>query len=302
MQSLGKNHTEGDLGNNTSLRLVLWIVPTAADVVCMVVALWIFVSFLCYGIAHKKFTRNRNFGRMPYISACFASFSTWVYLVVRIASYNVGYTLRSNKACAISTIVSVELYCISTSSVFWFLWVKQHYLYKSPVLEQLNKGWVTILSYVSIFFMLVGLNAAAITINVLHRYDTSPYGCERTDKFFSWPFATVSILTATGQFVLLLLFAYPFLCSHPAPKYSAGLRILKRTFAVSLFCIITDLFTGMFNTFVPFKMYRIQFVAYPYNATVNLIGVALTFETWKKLLQAPYTKPKFPRCKNNTYQ
>ena len=125
---------------------------------------------------------------------------------------------QSDALCVMSVSVSFVFYSCSLYPVYIFLWVKQSIFYFNPVLFHVLNPFVTLLSYGTLFLMVVG----GLIITVLFvlpevtgwEYQASPEGCkdvqDNAADFELIP-AIMVIFIVIFQLCLLALFLYPLL-------------------------------------------------------------------------------------------
>nr|CAB3262857.1 uncharacterized protein LOC100184227 [Phallusia mammillata] len=265
-----------------------WIIATSVGTLSLTATTWMLLVLCWYGIKHNKFSKSDHSSYLLYTTACTAAVLTFLLQALNEVAFNVGYSAGTDEVCNVITKLTVQVYVEATSFVYLFLWVKQYCLYQTSLLSHLYKDWIKRVSYLSIVLMVLGLNLAGITFNVLNTFGSTETGCRYVDYYYSWPSIAASSLNFVGDGIMLFLFFYPFRCSNQPIHSPATMRLLKRTAATTMLCVVTDAIAGMWNGLVLSTSNHISLAVYGFSATVNLLAVLLTFETWIKILTCPF--------------
>ena len=193
-----------------------WIIPMVLSIIFIVLALWILLSLVHYGIKtgkwnshHQRSSEKLNIGEI-YTSVVITAAICICFLCVNTVYINVGFNAKEEELCNTFSDVTAVVYFLELFSVCMFLWLRQRVFYKNFMLNADYNKTIRFLSSSSIIFILL-FGVAALVLNVLPNDMTwSQNGClyNPSDEYKVWYWVTAVMAVGFGQCTLVSLFAY----------------------------------------------------------------------------------------------
>ena len=210
---------------------IYWIVSEAILVVVSIITLYLLVCLLRYASLTKcqpgkEITGSRK-GKTLYQMCLISVIMAIGRLIADQVVAFLGWQTDSNCSSAVAT--SAVFYSLSLYPVYIFLWLRQSIFYASPVLSHVLNPAITVSSWLTLIFMIVG--GAVITvfyvvpdINGWH-YVASASGCRDISDLSGFELVPTILVcfTVCFQVSLLGLFIYP-LFSEKTQRYRKACR------------------------------------------------------------------------------
>ena len=199
-----------------------WIIPMTVNIILFVVAFWMLISLVHYGIKTKKWNRQQsrkvdklNAG-LVYSSVVFCAVMCIVRMVLHILDLNLMHYQHNLNQCEVVNDMRSSSYYLVIFSVYIFIWLRQRIFYSNCMLNKYYNRATNILSWAILVFICAVL-AVAITVDIrTHAFDLNNNGtCMflKEDKKFTLLFLIITVSgTGIAQTTLLSLLIYAL---HP---------------------------------------------------------------------------------------
>ena len=197
--------------------------------------------------------------------------------------------------------VEVERYCefyhrfsttmagILFGSAYFAIWFRVYVIfYRQPIIRNLLKKPVTILSKLAVVFIFIMIVLNLGMFLSAPAYKTTPLGCLRVSNegrsALKW--STLATCTAICQITLLFLFVYPLLL-HQRKMLGQGFQsnkvmpIIKRAVIITIVIIMSNLFIAIYGIVVNEKYTYIRHLVYGINFIITLIALVCFNADWK---------------------
>nr|CAB3262858.1 uncharacterized protein LOC100184227 [Phallusia mammillata] len=267
-----------------------WITAFTVSLICWFILVWIFACLICYGVRNKKWSigngdSDDRDSLILYTLAVVATSFSIIHTTINIVTYNFGHDEASLQTCVVGVLLSVEFFAFTMSWTYLFLWFRQRAIYKHNLFIHLYTPLVRVISWLSIFLMLLGINSAIIIYNVCSKFSSTGAGC--VNKGAHWPAIYGTAVNGTGQIAMFLLFLYPVVNIPTVRSTCRIIRILKRTTICTAFCIGSDLVAGIYVG-VSKESDKIGLSFYNFNLVLNIIAMVITFAMWWRIILSPF--------------
>ena len=275
-----------------------WIVAEAYNAFAIIILVWITLSFLIYGVRTGKWQKSKVSFQRPskssavYTTVVIATNINLVHLLLGPVAYNAGYNDHSSGLCEIFLDIWGVSYIFTVLGVYNFLWFRQRAIYQQHAVRSVRGKYWTAIHRTSAVIIATGYGVTIFSSAIPENYERSKYGCKLKpwQEFTTWPIYFGNVMKVLGQALLLYLFLKP-LCSRLSSF--GGKRIRKcmvRSTIYAIVAVTSDILTTiMFVYAIPEgSTAHVVFTTYDVNMLINTLGIAFTFETWKKILTSPY--------------
>lgn len=208
-----------------------WIGVQVITAIEFVFSVWVFLSFLVYGIRTRKWKNDRRSNRLErwiYFFAILSGLFLVFRLIVAEATILVGFNL-SNSDCEISCDASTVSYLLSLAPAYLCLWLRQKALYADKCIVDLRSRVIIVLNWMCLVLIVGSLISACGLFVYFVSYKASSRGCVRIQSndniISSMSVIIVAALLVIGQFMLLGLLIYPL------RQYA------KKNYSINLICV-----------------------------------------------------------------
>ena len=213
------NATDGALNNHIYAKQVNWIIPVTVNIHLFVLAVWILIAFVYFGIKNGIWNRKNksNHEKLTagtiFIFAMFFPSICLLRYVTSMIAMNVGFDDMSSQLCQIICKLTYAMYILVLYLVNVFLWLRQRTFYVHKMLNVSYNIKIKIISFASIFFVtIIWVFAYIYHAHAIDYFSTSN-GCEDKPNIERDPVKLLSIVLPVlfMHSLLLGLFAYALL-------------------------------------------------------------------------------------------
>jgi len=293
-----------------------WILCEGFNVLEVVFITWITLSLLVHGNKTGKWRKEKqstdtrfNSGTV-YSLAITATLGSLSRAITNQVAFNLGYADETPLPCEVAVDFAIGCYAVTLISTYVFLWHRQRSLYQHPKMEMLRKSWLEVLSYVTLFLIVIGGLFASLAMIIPDGAINSRYGCMRVPSdsaFFVWPFYVIITLVMISQAALLFLLLYPLFLHVTATNAERVMLIIKRSAVFAGVCVLSDTVAMIVVVFVvpADSVIHVALTVYDINMVVNVASVFFSFESWRTIILSPCRscdrkqKTAFPRQFSN---
>lgn len=266
---------------------------------CFVLATtWIIINFIIYLTKHRHHKPQRamqyrsSLGeRHMYVVCLGAVICALPRLVMSQVLFSVAKIPNALPKCELLLDISNAFYTIAVAATYGFLWYRQRFIYKLPVIRDMTGTLARVINWIVLFIMLGSYVTLFCVYSIPPIYSWNEAGCilktnqSRNDikARASRYYIIISIMIA-WQVTLVSLFVYPMVLikRKQLPCSTRHKDVVKNVIRRSIICAViaasSDLATGTVAALIP--MYYPVSVAtslYDLSLQINVFCVIATF-------------------------
>ena len=194
--------------------------------------------------------------------------------------------------CQVYHRIKIVAFAFGLAFSYFALWYRVYTLfYRNTAMRKTISKFVQILTFLPFILLILMVICNLIVFLSASAYQNTNCGCmavqEKEKNFNKWILLVLSAVAF--QATLLFSFIYP-LYLHRKKMLSRGIDhtsiipIVKRAAVIAAICITSDLITSGFGIVYNGDAVYLNHVVISLNLLVNLMGVIMSFATWRRKL------------------